>query len=91
LGSGSSSNNEETNHTTSVTSGERTLAALDVDIVVDMNLPSYNRETGIIEWGDNGLSIRIENAVSETSSHYFVMPSQTWRQNSLINSSRGVY
>jgi hypothetical protein len=46
--------------------GERTLAALDVDVVVDINLPSYNRETGIIEWDDNGLSLRIENAVSQT-------------------------
>ena len=52
--------------TPTTTTGERTIASLDVDVVFDMNLPSYNRDTGIIEWEDNGLSIRIENAVSET-------------------------
>ena len=53
------------------TNEERTIAALDVDIVFDMNLPKYNRDTGIIEWDDNGLSIRIENAASETRFQFF--------------------
>ena len=46
--------------------GESTIALLDVDVVFEISLPSYNRDTDRIEWDDNGLSIRIENAVSET-------------------------
>jgi hypothetical protein len=47
-------------------SSERTIAALGVDFVVDLNLPAYNVTTGIIQWEDDGVRVRIENAVSDT-------------------------